>query len=108
VERLSHGYRVNCSIIYNGRHAPELRWSNADNATVQSVRSWFVEKSSHRVVTLSAKVPSALAVPSSCQMSVPLYRCTALSRIYARTFPTGWINPTEDGEFFDDEFDFNF
>jgi len=82
VERLSHGYRVNCSIIYNGRHAPELRWSNADNATVQSVRSWFVEKSSHRVVTLSAKVPSALAVPSSCQMSV---LCIAAPRSVAST-----------------------
>jgi len=88
VERVSEGYKINCTVSYFGLHTPEIRWFSAGNAIDRAARNWFLMEASHRkVLSSEISTPEQSDSPSECQISIPLYRCEEISSVYMIKFP---------------------
>lgn len=89
VERELHGYKLNCSVVYRGRHRPEVSWMSALRTTVRFLRSSLVNKATHHVVSSEIFISSndEYTLPAFCQVSVPLFRCNELSSMNTLKFP---------------------
>ena len=99
VERQTHGYKLNCSVVYRGRHRPEMSWISVRRTTLPVVSRSFVNKATYHVVSSEIFISSndKYTLPAFCQVSVPLYRCNELSSVYTLKFPIHHV-PSE-GEY---------